>query len=73
MSTRGKFQVIAKKRSATKRERKITEDMENDAEKYFNDEGNLCANQQEIWIREMLRGLTEKEWVSLPHESTDCG
>ena len=48
MSTRGKFQVIAKKRSATKRERKITEDMENDAEKYFNDEGNLCANQQEI-------------------------
>ena len=65
------FQAKAKKRSATVREMKILEEMENDVEKCFNNEGNSYNAQQVTGMRELLRGLVAKELASLPHETTD--
>ena len=73
LSTKDKFQAIAKKRNIMACEKKIIEEMENDIRKNFNNEGNSCANQQMIGMMEMHRALVVKEWVSLPHENIDYG
>ena len=54
-------------------ERKIIEEMENHKEKYFKHEVDSRTNQQLIGLRESLRGLVEREWMSLPHETADYG
>ena len=68
MSIKDNFQEIKKKRNNAAYKRKIAEEINYDMEKYFINEGNLRTNQQEIGMREVLRGFVAKEWVSLPHE-----
>ena len=60
-----KFKEIAKKRNATEYEKKITEEMEKDMNKYFNNESNLHASQQIQGMREVFRGVVVNEWVSM--------
>ena len=67
-SSRVEFKAIAKKRNATECE-KNAEEIQNDIEKYFNNERNLCAKQQVLGITETFVGVVVKEWVSMIHKN----
>ena len=60
------------KRNAIKYEKNIAEEMENDIEKYFNNEDFFCTNQQVLSMRDALRGLVAKEWMLMNVENIDC-
>ena len=45
--------------------------MENDIDKYFNEEENFWTNQQILGMREVLRGIIVKDWASMQLESMD--
>ena len=52
-----KFKEVVNKKNTTADERKISEEIKYDIEKYFNNEGNSHVNQQEIGMRKLLRIL----------------
>ena len=64
-----KFNEIIKRRNAKDYEMKITEEIEKDVEKYFNNEGNLHTNLKVLGVTESFRGVAVKQWVAMPNET----
>ena len=54
------FNDIAKERNTTEYENKIIDEREKDIDKYFNNKGNLCANQQVLGMIELFRRIVVK-------------
>ena len=50
-SVKLKFKLIDRKRNVTEYEKNISDEIENDIEKYVNDERNFHANQQVLGMR----------------------
>ena len=66
-----KIDFILGKIKASAYETNVAREIENDIEKYFNNEEKCWTIQQVLGIREVLRGTVGKHWVSMPLEIID--
>ena len=60
MNVKDKFQAIVKKRKTAACERKISEEIENDVDKHFNNKGSSRNSQQSIGMSGLFRELVAK-------------